>query len=250
MSKAESAPESGENRYELRTRRDVLSVFTVLARLPVPITTTITQLGVTFESRLLSVDPAYEELIFDATGLAGVESLDGSGGLVASTQLDAVWYQFEAAHVQAVRGHARPALRARLPAIIMRMQRRDSIRYPVPGLNPPVCDVPTQKDALRLRVIDISLSGIALATEDLQVEFKAGSTLENCLLHLPDLGAIRTDLVVAYASAGGKDGLRRIGCRFSNLLATSLVHLHHYISQLERERLASDTHAPLADGEE
>lgn len=240
--------ESGQERYELRTRRDVLSVFAVLARLPVPIKTTITQLGVTFDSRLLSVDPAHEELIFDASGLAGLERLDGSGGLMASAQLDAVWYQFEASDVQAIRGHTQPAFRARLPAILMRMQRRDSIRYPVPSLNPPVCDIPTAQDSLHLRVIDISLSGVALATEEIWTQFPSGSTLANCLLHLPELDAIRTDLVVAYATAGGKDGPRRIGCRFANILATSLVHLHRYINQLERVRLGSDMRIHNAEG--
>lgn len=233
-------PETGEERYELRTRRDVLAVFSVLAKWPIPVTANITQLGVSLATRLVAVTPSFEELVFDATGLAEVERLDGSAGLVASAQVDAVWFRFEAEHVVAVRGYAHPAFRARLPSVILRMQRRNSIRYPVPALNPPVCDVLLGEAPSRLRVIDISLSGIALALEDPRAKLEPGTRLDKCLLQLPDIGAIQTDLVVVHQHATGDHGGRRIGCRFSDIHLASLSHLQRYISQLERERLAND----------
>ena len=239
-------PEDGTSRYEIRTRRDVLAVFSALARSSVPVTTSIAQLGVNLASRLVAFNPAFEELVFDATGLAGLERLDGSGGLAASAQMDAVWFRFEATHVEVVRGYAHPAFRARMPSILMRMQRRDSIRYPLPGINSPVCDVLIRDVPVSLRAIDISLSGVALSLEGSPATMAAGSVLENCRLHLPKLGAIQTDLVVMHTAAGDKSGRRRMGCRFSNLLTTSLIHLQRYIAELERERLASDSRAQAA----
>jgi c-di-GMP-binding flagellar brake protein YcgR len=233
-------PETGEERYELRTRRDVLSVLSGLAKWPLPVTTSITQLGVSLTTRLIAVNPSFEELVFDAAGLADAERLDGSAGLVASAQVDAVWFRFEAENVVAVRGYAQPAFRARLPSTILRLQRRNSIRYPVPALNPPVCDVLLNEMPSRLRVIDISLSGVALAIEGPGAKPEPGTRLEKCLLQLPEIGAIQTDLVVVHQHATGNHGGRRIGCRFSDIHLASLSHLQRYISQLERERLAND----------
>ncbi|MFM9968866.1 MAG: flagellar brake protein [Burkholderiales bacterium] len=229
---------NGEERYVLRTRRDVLPVFSALAKWPIPISTRLIQLGTAHVSRLIAVNPAFEELVFDATGLPGVERLDGSEGLVGEAQMDAVWFRFEADHVEAVRGYVQPAFRARLPKILSRMQRRDSIRYPVPAMNPPVCDFRLGESSVRLRSIDISLSGIALLVEDSKANLSLQTTLADCLLHLPGIGAISTDLFVAYLAPFGESDQRRLGCRFSNVKATSLSHLHRYVQRLERERLS------------
>jgi len=40
-----------------------------------------------------------------------------------------------------------------------------------------------------------------------------------------------------YVSNPGDSGPSRLGCRFSNMLATSLKHLMHYVSRLERSRM-------------
>ena len=130
-----------DERYLLSTRREVLSVMQALAKWPVPVSVNLAQLRETAPCRLIAVNPAYEELVFDASGLSGVARLDGSGGLVAEAQLDAVWYRFESSNVEAVQGHGGKAFRARMPPVVARVQRRNSVRYPVPGVNPPVCEV-------------------------------------------------------------------------------------------------------------
>ena len=233
-------PETGEERYVLRTRRDVLPVFLALAKWPIPVKVHVPQLGATITTRLIAVNPAFEELVFDASDLSGAERLDGSAGLSAVAQMDAVWFQFEAEHAVAVRGLARPAFRARLPATLARMQRRDSIRYPVPAFNPPVCDIRgggAGEGPVRLRAIDISYSGIALLLNDPRLNIGSGSTLAGCMLHLPDIGAIAMDLHAAYLSPYGEGDQRRLGGRFTNVRATSLDHLHRYVARLERARL-------------
>lgn len=233
-------PGQQEGRYELRSRADVIAVFSALVKSPIPISLTIAQSGESVTCFLIALNPAFEELVFEASGVAEVAKLDGSGGLVATVQINAVWFTFEAVNVVAVRGYEKPAFRARLPAILQRSQRRDSARYPVPGINPPVCDVTTDQGSFRLRVLDISLGGIALAIDAPIADYPLGAKLEKCLLQFPGMGAIETDLVVVYRNGEGTSSEHRIGCRFSNMLATSLTHLQRYIGRLERERLEFD----------
>lgn len=237
-------PASQNGRYEVSSRRAVIDIFSTLVKSPIPITMTIAQIGETHTSFLIAFEPSFEELVFDASGIAQVAQLDGSGGLVATVQINAVWFRFDAPHVVAARGYDQPAFRARLPTTLLRTQRRNSMRYPVSLRNPPVCDVPTKDGAFRLRVIDISLSGVALAIEGSAANYPLGALFEKCLLHLPDMGAIECDLAVAYLHTDVKASDRRIGCRFSNMLASSLTHLQRYIAYLERERL---TEAAVSD---
>ena len=98
-----------------------------------------------------------------------------------------------------------------------------------------LADLRWGEEAIRLRAIDISLSGIALLVADSRANYQKEMTIENCLLHLPDIGALSTDLTAQYLAPYGEG--RRMGCRFSNFRATSLSHLQRYISRLERARL-------------
>ena len=223
------------NCYEVRSRPDVVAIFSALVDSPIPITMRLSQTQQTLACFLVAVNPSFEELIFDASGFAEVVApLNGSGTLEATVQINAVWFSFEALTAVAAPGYPHPAFRARMPSTISRMQRRNSIRYPVPAFNAPVCDVSTKEGTLRLRVVDISLSGIALVLEGAIADWPVGAVLENCVLHLPEIGAINSGLVVAYQHASAKASERRLGCRFSNMLASSLSHLQRYIQHLQR----------------
>ncbi len=235
-----------DERYVLRTRRDILPHFVALSKSRAPIQLVVRQLGASMTSNLIALDPAFEELVFDGSALPGVERLDGSAGLSAEIHLDDVWYRFEAGHVTVVQGYGRPAFRARIPDKLLRMQRRDSIRYPVPGVNPPVCEIRLGKGddgVLRLPAIDLSDSGISLRIDDAQVNLAVDTTLEGCMLHLPDIGAIACGLAVKYLSPFAGGDRRRMGCRFTNVQAVSLDHLTRYVLRLERAWLESRNQA-------
>lgn len=235
-------PEEDQEKYLVRKRRDVVLYFRDLAKRPVPIKIEVEQLNVSIEARVLSVKPEYEELVFDASSLPGFERLDGSAGITAEAQVDAVWFRFRADNAEVWRGAGQPAFRARIPQYIARVQRRHSIRYPVPEVNPPVCYVPAIGNAPPLpplRLMDISLSGAGILLGEMRSPIEQGEVLRDCVLELPGIGGIRTDLVVMYVVDATRGGPRRMGCRFSSLLATSLKHLVNYVIRLERARLES-----------
>jgi c-di-GMP-binding flagellar brake protein YcgR len=236
----ESKP--GDERYVLRMRRDVLRVFAALAKRPVPIWVKTDQLGAAFSSRLIAFNPFFEELIFDASNLPGADRLDGRGGLTARVQMDAIWYRFEAAHVITLKGYPQVAFRAQIPKMMDRLQRRSSARVAVPTINPPTLDIRTSAEedsGVRLRAIDISSSGIALLVEDSRLAIELGRKFTLCTLHLPDIGAINTDLEVMYLAPFGEGDKRRLGGRFSNLPVNALEHLQRYVLRLEHVQQGS-----------
>ncbi len=116
------------------------------------------------------------------------------------------------------------------------------MRYPVPGMNPPVCDFragDARNEPLHLRAIDISSSGIALLLDDPRQMVAAGMVFPDAMLQFPDIGAIATDLTVMYVAPYGEGDARRLGVRFTNMKASALNHLQRYVQRLERLRLAA-----------
>ena len=77
-------------------------------------------------------------------------------------------------------------------------QRRDSVRFPVPSLTPPVVRLAlggATKKALNLRVTDISLGGVCVVLENRRVGFGPGVTIPHCHVEIPDIDAVETDLI-------------------------------------------------------
>lgn len=224
--------------YLLRSRIDILPVLNVLAENKVPIRIKFSRAVEPVETTLLSVKPEYEEMMFDAAGMRGLEVLDGTVSLEADVLIDATRISFSAGYVEAAIFRGKPAFRARVPESVARVQRRGSVRYPVPSLNPPVVSLRRASDnnrELRLRLMDISLGGAALVLEDRALAFALGATLTKCRLDLPGCGVVEMDLVVQYVDQmDRKSGWRRMGCRFSDLPVFALTHIRRYVTTLER----------------
>ena len=226
--------------YLVRTRIDIVSVLRTLAERQIQVRVKFSHKADPAYTKLLSVKPEYEELVFDATGIPYVGSLQGTENLTAESRYDSIRILFSAGHLEAASYRGQPAFRARLPKAIARIQRRSSVRCPVPALNPPVVSVRMSADDkfdLHLRVMDISLSGVALVAENPDVSFRTGMTLAHCRIDLPGCGAIETDLELTYVSKmdGGK-GWHRLGARFAGLTVLALTHVRRYVSSLERSQ--------------
>ena len=226
--------------YLVRTRIDIVSMLRTLAERQIQIRVKFSRKPEPMYTKLVSVKPEYEELVFDAAGMPDLESLDGAESLTAESSHDSIRVLFSSGHAEAAIYRGQPAFRVRLPKVIARIQRRSSVRYPVPALNPPVVSVRMPADdkvELHLRVMDISLVGAALVVEDPGVFFKPGMTLRQCRIQLPGCGAIETDLDLTYVNhMDAGRGWRLLGCRFSGLTLLALAHVRRYVSSLERER--------------
>ena len=230
--------------YLVRTRTEIASILRNIAERQVSIRMQFSHQPEPVYTRLLSIKPEYEELVFDAAGLRDIESLDGAQSLTAEARYNSIRYLFSSTHAEAAVYRGQPAFRARLPKAVARIQRRGSVRFPVPALNPPLVVLPMPNDSkreLHLRVMDISLAGAALVAENPDVPLARGMTLGRCRIHLPGCGAIETDLELSYISEmEGEKHWRRVGCRYSGLTLLALEHVRRYILSLEREHPHTD----------
>jgi len=189
---------------------------------------------------LLAVNQEFEELVLDCLGDARanrrlIESEDLS--LVAS--MDGVKLQFSAQRAEPTVFEGRPALRVRLPELMLRLQRRETFRVRAPLSCELALEVDGRLCVLELRVGDLSLGGLSLVTDRNYVSIEPGSLIENCRINLGAIGTLAARLEVRNVmESRNRQGARqlRFGCRFVNLSGSMENLVSRYIAQLERQR--------------
>jgi len=193
---------------------------------------------------LLALNTETGELFFDiAQDDAANSRIRSAGKLLFVTLVDNIKTQFEAERAENAVFEQRPALRTRMPASVLRLQRRNHFRVKAPRAEPLVCAIPLPGGAVARFVIgDLSVSGIAvLAGPDFDI-FQPGAIFDNCRIELPEHGEITTSIEIRNlvpAGGNGADAARfRFGCRFLNLAGTVESLLQRYINHLERSRRA------------
>jgi c-di-GMP-binding flagellar brake protein YcgR len=215
------------------TRAGMLAVLRMLVARSTPLDVRLPT-GKCFTTRLISVKPQFEEIVFDAASLASLQALDGASTLDATCMLDAVRITFAAAHVEELPGLR--AFRAQLPRVMLRLQRRDDVRYAVPDGARPVCHarLAGRSTASAHTVHDVSCGGIGLLLPYPGTALTAGDTLRASRIELPDAGAVISDLEVVHVTQDGDRGSTLVGCRFVGPPALAVPHLQRYVAMLER----------------
>jgi len=196
---------------------------------------------------------AYTTLLWAADAARGVISfsaeahdqrlqqlMDG-GELVATAYLDSIKVQFDVDGVVLVRG-GHTAINARYPRQFYRFQRRSFFRVKPLSGNLPCAQFrhPAIPDmSLSLRVLDISLGGVALFLPDNVPMLAAGCSLRHCQLVLDDETLLDVDLVLHHVSVMNPEAKgARLGCEIQNLHGHDERALQNYINQTQKRRLA------------
>jgi c-di-GMP-binding flagellar brake protein YcgR len=216
-----------------------------------------------FLSSILSVAP--EGIVLDCgsheeTNLRALKATR----LACTLNVDRVKVQFalETLSPQEFDGH--PAFFSILPERILRLQRREYFRISTPMLRPPKCVIdfpgPAEDDNgdaanattatdgtaearhVEFSLVDISAGGLSLRVPPAHSAFfRRGILLENCVLSLPESGAIRVKLSVRMIlEVTLQSGQRffRAGCEFVDPPRSLPTTVQRYIITLERERKA------------
>jgi c-di-GMP-binding flagellar brake protein YcgR len=196
------------------------------------------------DSEFLGVNPHFEELLFSpGDDPETFERLLTAGSFGVETSLDSVRILFIASHAEVTQFKDQKALRARIPDVLARMQRREAVRVATPKDKPSFCSVRVSTDPvheLRLRVEDISIGGLGLISAASQAAISPGKTYHDCSLELPGIGLLHCTLNIVYvneAPAGSAE--QRLGCHFVDLPGLSREQVRSYVARLERAHLAA-----------
>jgi c-di-GMP-binding flagellar brake protein YcgR len=194
-----------------------------------------------YTTLLWQIDTKRQMLCFSASeDDRQLQALLESGEIVAVAYLDSIKIQFDLDGAIEVRGPQR-ALNAKFPKELYRFQRRAAFRVQPLATKSPVARFrhPAMPDMqLALRILDISLSGVALFLPDDVPPITAGVKINHCELELDDETHLDVNLLLHHVtsihpeSRGVRLGCELVGLDFSDR------SLQHYINQTQKRRWA------------
>jgi flagellar brake protein len=193
---------------------------------------------------VLAVNEANNTVILDsARGDALNHELLSGKGAEFVTQLDGVSITFATGQVTLCTYDTLPALRIAIPQSLIRLQRREHFRVPLPVANPVRCIVPSssadEPDPINTHIVDISCGGVALAESSGRLGTETGRILHDCRLLLPEADAVVTSLEVRNtAQIRLQNGCfqTRLGCQFVDLPNDMAARLQRFVMDIERAR--------------
>lgn len=199
-----------------------------------------------FLTRVVAVDEKKGGIFIEPASIENINKAAAScGQLTLVGNLDRIKIQFRLAAPHEQHYSGQPALASTVPAELLRLQRRESFRLEPPVGQPVFCRLVASraddsKQALELRVVNISGGGIALhVPTELADDFGPATVFTGCRLDLPGEGVVlvnmRTHKAVEFSDENGRHYLR-VGCEYIGLSPMRLSKIDHYIARVERER--------------
>lgn len=202
-----------------------------------------TPTGDSYTTVLEAVDPHRHTVLFSAEAPERVRALLDSNEITAVAYLDSIKVQFDIEGLVHVHGgQAGATLHARLPDVIYRFQRREAFRVQPLASTSPVARFahPGQPgELMALRVLDVSLQGVALLLPEEGPAIDSGARIEAVELDLDEEAQISCDIVIQHVTVVGNGGRgRRLGCLLAGLDPRDRT-LALYVNQTQKRRLAS-----------
>ncbi|MGM9483849.1 flagellar brake protein [Roseateles sp. NT4] len=197
--------------------------------------------GQSLSSRIVALDVDADlvglEIGTDPEGIS--QALVAEGEITAVAYLGAIKLQFELEAPVLVSGQHGTALRSALPTRLYRFQRRQSFRVQPAGSAYPRIVLPgAEQPGQALRVLDISIGGLALALPPDFSPLPLGQVSDKLVLELDRISALRVTLLPHHVSpiAGDGSGQQQLGCSFVDLDANAGRSLQVYVDQTQKRR--------------
>lgn len=197
--------------------------------------------GSTFTTLLWSIDAPRGVICFNGeSGDQPLHAMLESGEVSAMAYLDRIKVQFDLDGLVHVRGGQMEALNARLPQLVYRFQRREAFRVEPFSNQGPAAEFrhPGMPDmTVSLRVLDVSLSGVALFIPEDVPAITAGTRISQCHLRLDGDTELHVGLLIHYVTGVHPETRgARLGCELTGLEGRDRA-LQHYINQTQKRRV-------------
>ena len=197
--------------------------------------------GISLRAPLVDVAPEHGGLCFAvAASDVALTALQSSDEVLALAYLDSVRLEFELDGLTLVTGAQQTTLRCPLPPLLYRFQRRQAFRVQPLGSNYPRVRLqhPQWPEMpLQLRVLDLSVTGLALLLPPDAPPLAAGQSLPGARIELERDTHFEATLSLQHvaANADGAPGTR-LGCAFANLPAGAERELQAFIDLTQRRQ--------------
>lgn len=235
-------PESPElERFWIYAPAEILALLSRLRSERVEMTLYWGRDGECAVTRLLELDEPRGTMHLDMPQVPALrEGVLGASELTCVAFIESIKVQFTVRAPRAEGGGSAPwAILAAVPERLLRLQRREFFRVRTPRNVSASCLVPEGGDGSRyesLRVLDLSVGGLAMLAYPVHMEFTDGTTIDRCFLDLPGAGTVSVRMRIAHVEAPGKDGGRRCGCEFVDLTPQARMLLQRYVQRVDVEQ--------------
>lgn len=197
--------------------------------------------GTSYSTTLWTVDRDAGTLGFSIdAGDPRPQRLAEAEELVVVGYLDSIKIQFGVVGAVVVHGQGGSVLRARIPRVLYRFQRRRSFRVRPLANTSPVARLRHPKapdQTLALRIIDVSLGGCALFLPNDAPRLSPGTLVPNVSIDLDAETRFTVSLQLHHVtSLNAEAGGVRLGCSMVSLQAEDERSLQRYIDQTQKRR--------------
>jgi c-di-GMP-binding flagellar brake protein YcgR len=197
--------------------------------------------GGSYTTTVWALDPARGLLCLAADAHDHkLQALLESEEVVAVGYLDSVKLQFDLHDLVLVHSGRDSALNARFPRVLYRFQRRGSFRVRPLSNTRPIATLrhPALPDMqLALRVIDVSIGGVALFLPDDTPAIEPGVKIAQALIELDDDTRLQVGLLVHHVTLLHHESRGvRLGCEMLKLAGEGERQLQRYIDHTQKRR--------------
>jgi c-di-GMP-binding flagellar brake protein YcgR len=232
--------------YEVESRREIVALLRQISEKNQLVRVLIKGEADVCVTSVLEVDPDSNTMILDRpVSRDQIERMVAAGAVRCETSLDKIRILFGADGLGEISYDGGSAIRANIPASLIRLQRREFYRMPTPVSNPVRVTIPLPAELGGLTEIfplaDISCGGIAVLDNKQILGTTIGDTFPGCRLDLPEIGPVMTSLQIRNSldlTLLNNKTNRRLGCQFVDISRGNLAAVQRYITKLERERNA------------
>lgn len=230
--------------FQVRNAREIRRILHQIARRHLILTAYIDGGPMTFVTTVLDLTHDGEGVILDSSREENIMArIERGSSLVCSGVMDGVRLEFEVADPAGFPYDGFEAIRADLPEMLLRLQRRESFRMPIPLSNELACKLhfPDEDEHIltkAVRVLDLSAEGIGVLLADEALPLKAGQTLTSSMF-IPDVGDVHLELQLRNTfqlnTRSGKVTMRA-GFKMLDPSPRIMNAIQRFLFKIERER--------------
>ncbi|HEX4585482.1 MAG TPA: flagellar regulator YcgR PilZN domain-containing protein [Burkholderiaceae bacterium] len=233
-----AAPEL--ERYWLYSKFEIDALIARLCDERVPMTVYWGRDGGFAVTQIMKVDAVLNEVHFDLPSqpLQQSQLLDAVE-LVCVAFIESVKLQFAIEAPRRSSNAGFPTFVSALPDRVLRLQRREYYRVRTPESLSASCLVPYSGDQAQyesLRVLDVSVGGLAMLAYPRHFDPSAVNVIDRCYLDLPGVGTVTVRMRVAHLATSADGESRRCGCEFVDLSPQARMMLQRYVHKLDVEQ--------------